>query len=75
MAMNPSVNKRQKEKARQDKQQDKEQKRLKRLEANAVERAANVGEIPGVAEFLREAAAAAAAEEAAQNAPPRPNSR
>ncbi len=54
MAMNPSVNKRQKEKARQEKQQDKEERRLKRKEANAVERAATVGEIPGVAEFIRE---------------------
>lgn len=60
MAMNPSVNKRQKEKARQEKAQDKEARRLKRKEENAAERARNEGEIPGVAEFYREQALAAA---------------
>ena len=63
MALNPSVNKRQKEKARQEKAQDKEARRLKRKEENAAERLRNEGEIPGVAEFLREQALAAAKDE------------
>jgi hypothetical protein len=59
LATNPTATKRQKEKARQEKAQDKEARRLKRKEENALERERNAGEIPGVAEYLREQALAA----------------
>jgi len=49
---NPSVNKRQKEKNRQDKQRDKEVKRQARREENAKKPAAIDGEDPDIAGII-----------------------
>lgn len=54
MAMNPGGSKRQKEKARQEKQQDKEARRQQRKVEKAARPPLADGEIPGVAEHLAE---------------------